>query len=247
MRRRWFLEVLAVPAVLVALQARADASPPPPAQLTIDVSDAARAIPGLSIRSGDAVLSDAAWGKPIVVERGETMVVATAPHHRPFFARVYVDGTESSLHVVIPALRDVDAKERPSAIGTTQRTISLATSAAGVIAIGFGLGAGYAASKEWMTFNNYGAVTLVKGRFDGCHAVGLVFSSDAHLACTRDAWEHAEVAHRRATLANVLVTGGAVLATAGIVAYWMAPREKRPGVALTVSPDHAGLTVRGAF
>ena len=56
-----------------------------------------------------------------------------------------------------------------------------------------------------------------------------------------------EEANDAATLANVFVIGGAVLAAGGVVLYLTAPKDDAPSVGVMTDGRGARLTVGGAF
>lgn len=83
---------------------RLDALSPRLTKLTVDVSGAARSLPGLSVSVDGVTLREPAWGLALPVDPGEAHVRATAPGRLPFEARVKTAGEGQTARVEVPEL-----------------------------------------------------------------------------------------------------------------------------------------------
>jgi hypothetical protein len=201
-------------------------------KLTINVP-ADNRLPGLIVlRNGEAIPTGV-WGLPTPVDPGEQRVEARAPGHANWNVSVNLPTNGASLSVDVPRLAEVaeapnsnpdptpnvspppsetsapaplplTASEPPRAVSTRQwqKPLGLALGGVGVVALGLG---GY-----------FGGRAIAKNNRlnDSCPSKDLPCAAGTPLQ---------DSAHSAATLANVLVVGGAVLLAGGLIVYLTAP------------------------
>jgi hypothetical protein len=163
-------------------------------------------VPGLAIERDHKPLDRAAWGATIPVDPGEHVVTATAPGRVSWSTSVRTDDPGKEIVVNVPSLRPAPTRE-PVAPGAdvqwrgvgAQRVAGAVTAGAGVVAIGVGGVFALGAKAKW---NQANAESGVARRDDSASAV------------------------RQGNVATGVVIGGAVLAVAGIVLWFAAPRAR---------------------
>lgn len=234
---------------------RAQRLAPGLSKLTIEVSEAARAVPGLVVlRDGQAV-STAVWNVPVAVDPGEYRVEASAPGYQTWSDTVKVADKAARASVVIPAL----TPQSPSAAGTAEAppTAPAPTTATSTVlsepaqpapvTTSDGDGQRLAA----YILGGVGVAGLGVGSFFGIRAIAK--NEDAKEFCPRGNVcddERGETltddANQAAVISNIAFgVGGAALAGA-IVLYITAPsRHESPGLAAAVTPS--GVWLKGAF
>jgi hypothetical protein len=87
---------------------RAEALKPRLARIVIDVSDAARSLPGLSVERDGVAVGAAQWGTPVPVDRGKHVVTAAAAGKQRWEKIVEVTADGADVRVEVAGL--VDAK-----------------------------------------------------------------------------------------------------------------------------------------
>lgn len=174
------------------------------------------------------------FGEVIYADPGIQRIVASAPGHRSFQARVKT-GQGEEVTVEVPVLEPVHAvpTDQPSSPGKTQRILGITGASAGTAALAAGLGFGWAARSAREDAFSSGAC-----------------DRDTRL-CTPAGQARMDTAHRRAMYANILIGTGVVMAGAGLALWLSAPKHRTPREATTLSPiagpDHVGVAFSGRF
>ncbi|WP_434041133.1 MULTISPECIES: hypothetical protein [Sorangium] len=86
------------------------------ATLTVELPDAVRRLPGISIASDGLALRAAAWGTALAVDRGEHVVEARAPGHRPWSRKVVIGEDGAHVRVEVPMLEEEEAAPPPAPV-----------------------------------------------------------------------------------------------------------------------------------
>lgn len=208
--------------------------------LTIVVSDAPST---LSVTQRGTPVSPVGYGVPIAVDPGEIEVVATAEGHVRW-SRTVTLAAGGSVTVEVPPLARAELPPAPAPrppdpgvltfeppkpprdSGATLRTAGYVSGAAGIVALGVGIGFGFAAKSAW-------------------NAAKSECSDGEPRRCTPAGIEHHDRASSRATIATVAVSAGLV-AVAGGVTLVLVSRRGRPERTVSVAPG-PGLVVAGSF
>jgi serine/threonine-protein kinase len=222
---------------------RAAALEPKLAQLTIQVAPGAQ-VAGLQVVRGGLEVPSGLWGVPVPVDPGEHAIEARAPG-KVAIARTASVAPATAVLVEIPALvDDPAAAQAPAAApalaapaaassssasegGSVQPMLGIIVGAAGVVALGVGAYFGTQAISN-------------KDDADARCGAGPTCSDMRGVQLNEDAQD-------AATVANVLVIGGALLTAAGVVLYVTAPSSESPAVAVQADTRSARLTVAGVF
>ncbi len=245
---------------------RAERLKPLLSTLTLKVANGST--PGLELlRDGEQVMS-ALWGVPVPVDPGTHRIEARASGFTSWSASVQVPPNAASVVLGVPALAPapapppavaaqgapppseaaaapaptpapaplkeaagVDARATqppPPRRGSGQRIVGLVISGAGVVALGIGTGFGLHAIARNNDAKHH------------CPGGGATCTDQRGVKLTQDAQDAAQ-------LANVFVIGGAVLAAAGIVTYFLAPPGAERAVGFASDGRSARVTLEGAF
>jgi serine/threonine-protein kinase len=165
----------------------------------------ARRIDSLQIARDGAPIDPALWGEPVPVDPGPHDVEASAPHKKPWRAKIEVKSVPDTVEVAVPDLEDEapappnEAKEG-SRFGT-QRAAAVGAGAIGVIALGIGAGFALSARGTW-------ADAKTHCQSNGCDPDGVRLGQDAG---------------KSADVATALVIGGGVALAAAVV-LWITSR-----------------------
>ena len=199
-------------------QAHATALAPRLSRVVITV--ATPAPEGLVVRRDGAVVEAAAFGTAVPVDPGLHTIAASAPRHQSWTTSVVVAPEAGEQSVAIPALLADDAPtaepRAPEAVTPEPTPIPSVRSPQrtwGIIVGGVGLG-GLAASLV------VGA--LASRRYDQSNTDGGCVND----RCTRRGLDDRSSASSLAAGATGLAVGGALLAGAGAVLYFTAPRSR---------------------
>lgn len=207
--------------------------------LTVRAPDAAKT-PGLAITLDGSPVDPPQWGKLLPIDPGDHVVIAAAPDHRPFRAAFAIGKERDRKEVLVPALTPAPKPSSPPmelppprAPSTTRlRTFGIPTLIAGslIAAVGGGLG--------------------VKAIVDSRRSKELC----PNRRCTTEEGLAAnESARTAATLANVVIPVGLLIAASGLFLTLYTPQPSSPRRAsnLFIAPSFgasgAALTVGGLF
>ncbi|WP_437769199.1 hypothetical protein WMF27_09730 [Sorangium sp. So ce281] len=83
------------------------------ATLTVELPDAVRRLPGISITLDGLALGAAVWAAALAVDRGEHVIEAKAPGHRPWSRRVVIGEDGAHARVEVPLLEAEQAAPAP--------------------------------------------------------------------------------------------------------------------------------------
>jgi len=215
--------------------------------LTINVPDASR-VDQMTVRRDGAVLDSGAWGAPIAVDPGQHHLEVSAPGYEAWSKDV--DIAESANESIdIPALTALPPEATPPTTSTSSEggvtaevkpestpyaPIAMVAMGVGVVSLGVGTYFGLRASSKW------------NGAFDDGHC------NSSTNQCDAAGQDQTDQARSAATLSNVFIGAGVVLAAGGAALWFLAPKEKGPEKAgLAVVPvagrDRGGVWLSGAF
>ncbi len=216
--------------------------------LSIEVADAQR-VDGLSVSRNGASVEPGAFGVKVAVDPGSQHIEVTAPGKKPWKADVGVAEGESK-SIAVPALEaepetraepereaQVVPAPRPEAPSSSPlRTVGFVALGVGAVGILAGGYFGISASSNW------------NGAFDDGNC------DSATNQCNSKGQTQTEDARSQATLANVFIGGGAVLAATGAALVIWAPSKRetptasrRVVVAGAPTPAGFGLALDGRF
>jgi len=233
---------------------RADSLKPRLSTLTIVVSDAVAAQPGLQIKRDNFPVSRPLWGTPVPVDKGKYFIAATAPSRKPWSKHVEVTTEGADKKVTIPMLAEQAALPpvvpppvtTPSATATSsapppiepapdraqglsgQTIAGFVVGGVGVAALGVGIGVGLAA----------------KGNYDEAA------QNCAGPVCASADVEAADDARAMGTAATVVFCIGAAAVAGGLVLWLTAPSgqsEQEPEaseISFGVAPLYGGAQLR---
>jgi len=218
------------------------------ARLTIEVPDAVRAIPKLTITRGGSVVGEAQWGTSLPVDVGSHEIVVTAPGYKAWSRKVEVakDGDTVTARVEAPAIdqNEEAAEERRRAASTVviqnmaperpwQRPLGVAVMSVGAAGLVVGGVLGGLAIRK----NNESNESGLCDAEDYCKKAGLALRSEA-------------VGLGNGSTAALVVSGVALLG--GVALFATAPASKGKedkglpaGLGLEVAPG--AIRVRGSF
>ncbi len=214
-----------------------------PSTLTMAVADGALT-PGLTITRDDVSVSTLQLGVALPIDGGTHVISARAPARRGFSATVEVPNQEGTLTVSIPRLADEETRSvatvqptLPTRSSSTLRLVGLATAGVGMLTLAVGVTSGIIATLDWTASNSAD---------NGCN-------SGTTLCMTQHGIDLRSSAASWATVSTVTLVAGGVLAVAGAVMYFVAPRTKStlgyisPYISPFVGSQSAGLVVAGRF
>jgi serine/threonine-protein kinase len=214
-------------------------------RLTISVAERPS---GLQVFRGASPVPEALWNVAVPVDPGEHRITARAPGYVESSQIVLVQGDAANAVISVPTLaRDTSVPSEPagaaaatvasgaepasdkgtSGAGKTQRTVGLVVGGAGLVAMGVG------------------AIFGLKAMSKNNDAEAICPNSPCN---TLEGETLTDEAKSAATVANVLVIGGAAVAATGVVLYFTAPSGKEHTVG--IAPDGRGgarLTFGGSF
>lgn len=189
-------------------------------------------------------------GTPVPVDSGQIEIVARAPGHKAWAAKIEVAGAGRTLEVSVPRLEELPRRTirptpmspgfapapppaRPDGamdIGRGRRIVGLSVGGGGVAAVATGLVFGALAKKKWDESR------------DHCND---------EVVCSPRGTKLTERAAANATVSTVLVSVGLAAVGAGAYLYLTGPRHSSVRAATAVAPyiesDGAGLAVAGHF
>jgi hypothetical protein len=167
-----------------------------------------RPIESLQIARDGSPIDPALWGAGVPVDPGEHQVTASAPHKKPWLAKIEVTRAPDTLEVRVPDLEDEPApapssppKEREKTHLGAQRASAIGAGALGVVALGIGAGFALSARGTW-------ADAKTHCQSNGCDPDGIRLGQDAGKA---------------ADVATALAIGGGVALCAAVV-LWITSR-----------------------
>jgi hypothetical protein len=216
----------------------ANALVPKLSHLTVKVAPANK-VTGLVVKRNGEAVDDAAYGLAIAVDPGSLDIEASAPDHKSFTQTVDV-APESAVVVEIPLLEYAPPPPVQMPLDRPNPPQRPWQKPVGMIGVGVGAAVlvtggvfGLVASSKWSSAFS-----------EGC--------SHSNNVCTTQAgYDDSHSANTFATLANVFVVGGIVVAGAGAVLWITAPKEGSEsraasiGVSPMFTPGGAALSVHG--
>ncbi len=228
---------------------RADALALRVPHLVVDVPVEAR-VEGLEIlRDGESVRM-ATWSTPVPLDPGEHIVIARAPHRRPFqVSAVLSEGGDITVH--IPTLEELPP-EPPSPPAPPQagdlpkdgvvRPPSVASGAAGTKQRTVGIVLGAAGLTSFVVGGIFGGLSIA-ARDDSkkwCDPSTDICTSDRGVQARSDALTRGNVA------TGFVIAGGALL-SAGVVVWLLAPSPAGPQVGVQAQAGLPRVIVGGTF
>jgi hypothetical protein len=206
--------------------------------LTVTIQPANK-VPGEIVTRNNAAIDDAALGLAIAVDPGKVVLEATAPNHKVWTQTVVV-APQASTNIEIPALEDAPPQPLPDQeLGRTPVEHSSWQKPVGMIGVGVGAAVlvtggifGLVASSKWSSAFS-----------EGC-------SHGSNVCTTQQGFDDSHSANTFATLANVFVIGGVVVAGAGAVLWITAPKSSSSptvGVSPIFTPGGGALSAHGTF
>ena len=190
---------------------------------------------GLVVARNGQQMADDQFDRLVPVDAGLHVIVATAPGHRPFVARVLTGPETGETAVAIamePLVAVADVPRQAAPGGDKFRTLGLVATGVGGAAVAAGLVSGGLAWRTW------------DSAFEraGCSAETYT--------CTEVGQERVRAANTHADMSTGLVGAGLVVVGAGVALYLLAPRlARRKGliVAPAADAERAFLSLSGAF
>lgn len=245
---------------------RAEALRPKLATLTVVVPEAARALPGLAIERDGIPVGPAQWGSAIPVDRGEHVVVVTAPSRPRMEKRVAIDADGAASVVDIGALIEQPAAEEPP---REERPGAGAGAAPPPQAAGAGAAAPPRAAKKepppvppasftWgpqriagVAAGGLGLVAVGVGSYFGVSALQKNNeSNDGHCRdgniCDATGVDLRERAMAAGTASTALFIAGGVALAGGVVLFATAPSGREESAARVIATP-AGLVLDGRW
>lgn len=208
--------------------------------LTVRAPDAAKA-PGLTISLDGAPIDPQQWGKLLPVDPGDHKITAAAPDREPFQITITIANERDRKEIIVPALAPAPKPSSPpqelsppprAPSAARLRTFGIPTLTAGALIVAVGAGAG------------------IKAIVDSRRSKELC----PNRRCTTDEGLAAnESARTAATLANVVIPVGLLVAASGLFLTLYTPKPSSPRRAsnLVIAPSFgasgASLTVGGSF
>ncbi|WP_438035656.1 hypothetical protein [Sorangium sp. So ce204] len=98
------------------------------ATLTVELPDAVRRLPGISIASDGLALGAAVWGTALAVDRGEHVIEARAPGYRPWSRKVVIGEDGAHARVEVPMLGAEEAAPPPAPVASAPGSAAPVTS-----------------------------------------------------------------------------------------------------------------------
>jgi hypothetical protein len=199
--------------------------------------------PDLVVTIAGDVVVESDWGKPLEVDPGEVMIIASAPHHVSWTKVASLTAERASLIIEVPLLpalplaaiapsaRLYPASQAPE---PPARSLALPIIAFGLGAIGIAAGAGL------------GIAAWSKNQESNRHC-------DASNACDPEGGRQRDRARTTGTLSNIAFGVGVAGLSAGAVLLWYGARPSpatstgRIGVEPVISAKSAMVNVGGTF
>lgn len=236
---------------------RAERLTPVLSKLIIEVSDAARATPGLVIRRQGQTVPPAAWNVAVPLDPGQYRIEASAPGYQDHAETVQVSDGAATARVSIPPLvpapsapatpQDGDPPSEPAvapaphtpaqpapgadlAVGTrgsTQRTLAYVIGGAGIAGIAVGSVFGLRAISK-----NDEAKEHCPRSPQCDDALGVTLTNEAD---------------DLATISNIAFGLGAAALVGGVVLFLTAPDSESPQSGLSATLTPSGIWLKGAF
>jgi hypothetical protein len=210
--------------------------------LTVTILPADK-IAGEVVKRNGEPIDDAALGLAIAVDPGKIVLEATAPDRKPWTQTVEV-GPQATTNVQVPALENTPPPlapppaERATEKSNWQKPVGMIVVAGGIGAASAGLIFAAVAVTKWSS--------AFSGS-EGC-------SHSNNVCTTQQGYDDSHSANTFATLSNVFVVGGIVVAGAGAVLWITARKEKSEapasaslGFSPVFTPGGAALSAHGAF
>lgn len=224
--------------------------------LTIAVSDAARAVPGLEVKRDDEIVATAQWGIAVAVDPGKHTLTASAPGMKPWEQGAEISRQGASVTVTVPPLESIGIAVVPDASPSgapsaehfpseepvpppedngarrTFRAAALITGGVGLVGIVLGsVYGGIAISQK-----NQSEKSCPGGSVGPCFADGVAESKDAV---------------SNGNISTVAFSVGAAAVAGAVVLWVVAPKARAQATSVRVFPTlgvgTAGLTVAGGF
>ncbi|MGH7281530.1 MAG: hypothetical protein ACRELY_08415 [Polyangiaceae bacterium] len=197
---------------------------------------------GLIVKRNGEVVDAATFGVAVPVDPGKVTIEASAPDHTSWTQDVDV-AEKGSVTIEVPALVLAPVQPKPILDQPPQETKSSWQKPVGMIGVGVGAAVvvtgavfGLVASSKWSN-----AFT------EGC-------THDNNVCTTQQGYDDSHSANTFATLSNVFIISGVVVAGAGAVLWITAPKDhalERAQATLGVSPmpllGGAGLSFHGSM
>ena len=210
----------------------------------------AAAIPGLSVTLADKPIGSGAYGTPVPVDPGDHVVRATAPGKMPYTASFALSGGSGEAHrIPIPELEPeaaspplaangagaLGAQATPSTspetqssqAGNVQRSVGLATGAAGVASLVIGGVFGLVAKSTY----DHALASECGGSYGSCSAAGV---------------QDGKTAQSQAVVSTIAFGAGAALCAGGAILFFTAPTGGS-GIVPVAGPREAGVVARGVW
>lgn len=217
------------------------------ARLTIILASADRPT-GFTVTRDGVPVPPLDFGRRLPVDPGTIVIEATAPGFEPFKTEVIIARDTTARTVDIPALEPIGGggpivevprpppgDGTPSAGGTQDTTpsksprkkIAIGVAAAGVVALGAGVGLGFSA----------------KGQYDDVPCT----ATSPPTGCTPDEESRIDKARSRGNLGTIVGGVGVAALAAGIVLYVTAPKERAVALSPVVGDGEVGVAFAGRF
>ncbi len=217
----------------------ANALVPKLSHLTVKVAPASK-VNGLVVKRNGEAVDDAAFGLAIAVDPGKIAIEATAPDHKPWTQSIEV-APQGAVTIEIPLLENappppqMPIDQLPPEKSSWQKPVGMIGVGVGAAVLVTGGIFGLVASSKWSN-----AFT------EGC-------THGSNVCTTQQGFDDSHSANTFATLSNVFVIGGIVVAGAGAVLWITAPKENRSespraasiGVSTIMMPGGGAISVHG--
>jgi serine/threonine-protein kinase len=215
---------------------RAERLTPMLSRLAIEVPEATRAIPGLSIRRQGQPVPMAAWDVAVPLDPGQYRIDASAPGYQDFTGTVQVaDGAATAKFSVPPLVRSQSQPETPPALAGEPATSPPPSPQPPPVDLRPATASTSGSSSTRTLAYVLGGVGLVGvgvGSFFGLRAISK--NDDAKKECprgrqcdTQEGVDLTDEADKAATISNVAFGLGAAAFAGGLVLYLASP-EARP-------------------
>jgi hypothetical protein len=193
--------------------------------LTVTILPANKIAGEVVKRNGEAI-DDAALGLAIAVDPGKVVLEATAPDHKPWTQTVDV-APQAATNIEIPALENAPPLVTPpppaeEAHSNWQKPVGIAGVGVGAAVIVTGGIFGLVASSKWSSAFS-----------EGCN-------HSNNICTTQQGFDDSHSANTFATLSNIFIIGGVVVAGAGAVLWITAPKTSHNEI--TAAKNELGVT-----
>lgn len=228
---------------------RAERLTPLLSKLTLELSEAARAIPGLVVRRHGQVVPPAAWNVAVPLDPGAYRIEASAPGYHDWSETIQVSDGASRTRAVIPVLQpkpgtSVSSGQPPAVTGAVQagdpRTPGPPPIDAGSFKppiLAYALGGA-------------GVVGIAVGSYFGLRAISKNDEAKDHCPaanrCDQPGVDLTDQASEAATISNIAFGVGLAALAGGVVFFLTAPSgAESPSLAAGIHPG--GVSVGGSF